>query len=241
MKTLALALLLSCPAWGVIANVAHVACGDNGGGTCTTSAVNDTGATLLTVGCTSFTGFSCTVADSNSNTWVPLTTYGSTTLPNTTTTTIYYAVSPTVGASDTYTCSAKFTGCFQASWSGTLTTPLVIDFEVGNFTASNVLTLSPGAIVASSVGELFFTIFSSDTPVTMTGLTINSGFTVLNTVNTTAAGNAGGSAYLVTSSTALIGPTWTMTGIPSAAASSMATFHAVASAAHKPGVGTGIW
>jgi hypothetical protein len=85
-------------------------------------------------------------------------------------------------------------------------------------------------------------VFATEDTNSFTGISINTGFTVLDTNNTAINGFWGASAYLITTtSTAPVAPTWTYLTNSAKEQAAMATFRSIAVAAHQPVSGTGIW
>jgi hypothetical protein len=174
---------------------------------------NTTGATLL-VALMEGTATLSAPSDSHSNTWTPLTTYGTSAFFK-----FYYVTTPTVGASHTFTNNsgggtvlyvAAFSGInggFQTGTDAGSTTPSGATIQPGSITPSPACNLIVTGVV-NGVGSLTFS--------------VNDSFTVLQTQNTFAP--SGSIAYLVDSGTTAINPTWTASAAGSDAGANIAAF-----------------
>lgn len=205
---------------GGIALVAHIGLASStaGAGTITTSAINNTGATLLIACGSTFpgnatwgTGTSGPLSDSSTNTWNYLTAQKPGFSDNEHQ--CAYAFNPTVTGSQTFsftTIAITNAAICAASFSGTKTTSAVFHVQNGA-TSNSAASLSTGNVTPSATNELLFTAWNPKTNVS-TGLAVNNGFSILDTVVNS--GGTGGSlscAYLIDSASAAIAATWSIT------------------------------
>lgn len=179
------------------------------GSVCTTPAVNTTGATLIvcsySVQSTSATDV---CASSPSTTFTCLTHYPS----NSGNTQICYSFNPTTSATQTFSIGPTNASLFISAYTGTSITSAVFcsGTDKGHDSGgSAVSSIQPGSITPCESGDLSISVWSSfDGTGSITGLGIDSSFTITDTnVDTFGNINAGSMAYLVTSSGA-INPTW---------------------------------
>lgn len=209
-----------------IALVSGTQAGGTSGGV-TTSSIDTTGATLITL-CVASYGASAvpTMSDSKSNTWTQRTTY--TPAGDNVRHTIFYCVSPTVGSGHTFTASGS--GIYPAiaarAWSGNATTGTYLT-ENGQSTSSTQTSYAPGSVTPSSNGALLvagWALYGGTT-----SPSIDNGFTIAGTVNYSS-GNCFGlrDAYLIQTSAGAINPTLSWTTAVKVA-SSIAAFKALAS------------
>ena len=202
---LAVLCLLSClPARAAIALVSHAYCFDSGdSGSCTTSTINTTGATLLTVVIEGYNATG-TVSDHYANSWNYLTTQSVSGVGHLT---IAYAYGPAVGASETFTCSVVYAGCKASAWSGTLTTSSVYDTQNGA-SSSSATSLATGSITPAQTGELILSGWGTRNNSGQGGTAaVTASLTILDCA-TVSTGDADCDAYLVDSNSSGINPTW---------------------------------
>ena len=184
----------------------HTFAQSSGGGAVTTSAVDTSGADLITVGVSSGSLSLMTVTDSKSNSYTnkTLQTDGAT-VSN------YHAFvqAPTVGGSHTFTVgsAATFPTIFVAWWSGSVSTPF--DAESGADTGGvGSTTGAPGSITPAESNELF--VVGATTNGSAPAFSIDSGFTITDSVGLSAGNAYGGAfAYKIVSDTSAQNPTWT--------------------------------
>lgn len=201
-------------------------------GTTTLTAINNTGASLLTATVGWAKGGSTPViTDSLGNTWTKLTTAGPALPTLFVDSCIWYAKNPTVGASQTLTSTAAVnnfqTVTFQA-WSGVDTTA---PFDVENVGTGVTTTVQPGSVTPANAGSLI--VSSMSPPDQSSGtVSINSGFTILDGAPyllSTAEGSYIG--YLIQLTAAAVNPQWsgfTAGATTNVAASSIAVFKSAA-------------
>lgn len=198
----------------------------------TTPGVDTTGASLLVIGAADyFTDITtCTVTDSNSNTWHHLSNQPGDT---NTETALWYAwdkagASLVVGSEHTVTitCTMPYLGLTFAAYSGTLTTADPFDVQNGSGATTFSTSGQLGSVTPSQNTSLIVTIVTANTGSTCT---VDSSYTVTDCrpwqsgVNEMAA-----QAYLVQTSATATNPTWSIVGGTSAIA---------AIAAFKPAAG----
>ena len=165
--------------------------------TITTSAVNMTGATLLVFIASGKTPVgSFTVSDSTgANTWTALAKLTSADAGNDLQ--MFYAVNPTVGATQTFTltiATGNFPTIMVLGFSGTSTVSSVFDAQTSHLTLAATTTVAPGAIVPAVAGEVFVTAgMNSNGGIS---LSINDGFTITDS-DQTGTYEVGGAAYSI--------------------------------------------
>lgn len=186
--TLAIALVASTSNGGTVSGV-------------TSSAINSTGATLLTamVAYYGTTGTTANISDSSGNTWTQLSDYTNGTNYRVR---LFYCLAPTSAASHTMTFSKSGsypTVCFSA-WSGVST----YDSESGS--SANGTSVKPGSITPTSSGALLLTSLFNGA---VQSYAIDSGFTELANVAFLSGQHVGGEfAYLIQPTAAAVNPTW---------------------------------
>lgn len=192
------------PPTGIFSFIASVGAGSGSNGS-TTSSMNTTGAKLIVMSVIGYAPSAvCTVSDSKSNTWTPLTlAYDS--YPQTYQQ-FYYCVNPTVGSGHTFTTSgtASYSGCNVIAFDCTMT-PYYDQFAAND---GIINTMNPGSITAVQDNTLFITGVS----VLNTGLsyTIDSGYTITNQQAYSAGNNLSDAmAYKITTGLPTLNPLWT--------------------------------
>lgn len=175
----------------------------------TSAAIDTTGANLLTFNASYFGTAGVTISDSKGNTWALRKNDGVAVDNNTDS--LYDCLNPTVGTGHTFTVGTPGGSNYSvgqiAAWSGA-TTPATVD-GTPTGTAVAALTVQPGSRTPGQAGSLFVTGFSGHE---VTGVTINSGFTIAGQTNTVGGVNySGAMAYLIQGAAAAINPTWTAT------------------------------
>ncbi|MFM2357274.1 MAG: hypothetical protein RJA61_11 [Candidatus Parcubacteria bacterium] len=180
--------------------IANTGAGSSGGNNVTTGAIDTTGANLIVVVVSWYSGAANTLSDSKGNTWTALTAYAA----GNTQQRIYYAYNPTVGSGHTFTATnSSYPSIAVSAWSGAATSPY--DVENGS-SGSGITSKQPGSVTPSENNELIITGLGFDTSNT---LSINSGFTISNQLNYTVGNYMGGAmAYLVQTTSAAVNPTW---------------------------------
>lgn len=202
LSILALAL---CPAvFGTIAPVANTSCG--AATTCTTGAINTTGATLAVIAATDFNNTiqAANISDSKGNTWTNLTTQFS----STTRARLFYSVLSSVGSGHTFTvASASFPSIVVRTFSGVKTSS-PFDVETGG--TSSTTTVATGSLTPSENNELIVTGVGFDRIATPS---IDSGFNTPVGVNFSSGSNMGTSlSYIIQTTATAVNPTWTVSG-----------------------------
>lgn len=185
----------------------HAVAGSSNNNSVATSGVDTTGADLLVVIIHDYGASALgTLTDSKSNTWHALTSYQSGTVARCT---IFWSKPTSVGSGHTFSfagAASSFPSITMSAWSGAGSSP----FDVGNgATTAGASTLATGSVTPSQVNALVIAGFteSSGTP---SG--INGGFTVTDSLGTSASREGGGHAYLVETSIVAANPTWTNGG-----------------------------
>jgi hypothetical protein len=189
----------------------------------TTGAVDTTGASLIALILTSNDPASCTISDSKSNTWTPLTTRGLVRL--------YYCINPTVGSGHTF--SASSTGQLPALAMQAFSATGTVSFDQQSGATGSATSLQPGSITSGGGAAVFVSgVAYVDTGVA----TIDSSFSTSDTPIGLAGGlHYGiGAAYFAVGSSTAKNPTWTQ-GSSTTIDVAMATFKSTTTIA--PGAG----
>lgn len=118
----------------------------------TSSAINTTGATLLTVVIATDDGFGTAgvVSDNKGNTWTRIVRQDSTAFSQAE---LFYCQNPTVGSGHTVTYNENFTALEFDAWSGTATTSVLDSFSSSGGSSPR----QPGSITPANAGSLFLT------------------------------------------------------------------------------------
>jgi hypothetical protein len=181
------------------------------GGTGTTSAIDTSGADLLVAYMSYDSG--ATFSDSKGNTWTALTARshnGSDSFGR-----FYYVENPTVGTGHTFSSSQSFASVFVQAWYGSLS-PTAYDQETGS-TASSTTSQQPGSLTPTEDNSLL--VFAVANGGNASAHSVNSGFTISNTVTAVTGLRYGGSmAYKVQGTKAAENPTYSWTGSTTVAA-----------------------
>jgi len=208
--------------------------------TATTTAIDSTGADLLVIGITADNGAATigTPTDSKSNTWLACTDQS----VSSSVAGLRYAESPTVGSSHTasYTTVNKFPAMALLAFSGAKASSALDQQNRNSGTGTNSRT--PGSITPSEDNCLIVTVLNFEG--TIAGLSIDSGFTIVQSSDFLANGEGFAIAYKVQTTAAAVNPTWSWTtNRPSsaviasfksaAAASSIKTINGLARASVK--------
>jgi len=229
-------LAASLSAWGTAPALVGTPQSCSGAHTCTTAAMNTTGANLLVVveGTFSTTTDPIAPTDSKGNSWTGLTTR---TQGGNVRNRIFYSIPTSVGASHTFTVETTtsfFPAIVVMAFSGVGQTGQI---DVENGSTASTATIQPGSVTPASDNSVLVTGVSMDS--NAGGVpTINSGF---NTPVGIAPGAAEGAwmSYLVQNPKAAINPTWTFsTGV--GRATNIAVFKPPASNAPAR-KGSGVW
>jgi len=196
------------------------------GTTVTTSAIDTTGANFVIVGTAALSpgdgGGSCTISDSKSNTWVGLTPtdgfFGRTKM--------FFVGNATVGSGHTFTITctlANAPSMMVAAFSHVFAGGNPSDQEgAGAFKgATDPATIQPGSVTPSQNNELVVSTLGLFQVTTV--ISINSGFTIAQTLDGNLTTFTGSLAYLVQGTAGAINPTWNYT-IQSNSEAVIATF-----------------
>lgn len=209
-------------------------------GTFTSPSIDTTGADLLVISVSNYTGFTTelVVSDSKGNTWIPLTPRLKT--ADNARNWIYYAKNPTVGSGHTFTVGHAVHNTYGSmcvsAWSGAdLTDPF--DQENGAFSNSFLTSLQAGSVTPSEDNELVIAAIAigylGGDGFTGTA-SIDSGFAITNQEPNVSFNNVqSAQAYLVQTTAAVVNPTWSWSPSKRPAATA-ATFKAAAVAGGLP-------
>lgn len=193
--------------WSVVSST-NKGFGMTGG---TTTAINTTGAKLITVVVEYFSGSGggpATLTDSQSNTWTCLPVQALTQAGEE----LCYVISPSTSASHTFTNSGanNYSAMEVAAWTeaGTPT------FDKSSGATSTVTTVQPGSVTPANANSLLVTSFA--TGYVGGAQSVNSPFTTL-TQQPNVFGNnlGGGQGWFQETPTTAQNPTWTTTGTTS--------------------------
>ena len=200
--------------------------GANAGGT---ASIDTTGADTLivVVGCDNATF--PTLTDSKSNTWTGLTISAGS--GGTRQERIFYAKNATVGTGHTFTLSgtSNFVSMCFSAWSGGNTTAPFDQQQTGG--ASFGSTVQTGSVTPGSANELLVAGISH-TQINSAADTIDSSFTVLDSITDTGFGHTNtGLAYQIQTTATTRNPTWTSSGGNDTLSASIATFKVASAAA----------
>lgn len=184
------------------------------GNTVTTPSIDTTGATLLVLGFTFYTGGSATnpptVTDSKSNVWTPLVVSS---VAANMGSILYYSTNPVVGSGHTFTetASNSFPSIAILAVSGGLS-PNVFDQQNGNNNNGGGSSITTQNVTPSADNELLVTVVNAENTPTYT---IDSSFIISNQKLALSLSYATGLAYIIKGSgTSGVGvnPTWGATG-----------------------------
>jgi len=198
------------------------------GNAVSTTAIDTTGATLLVISVSWYSGTTTalTISDSRGNTYTPLTLRNAGNAAHR----FYYCANPTsVGSSHGATASA--TGIYAvvtlSAYAGTAPTA---SFDVENgATATSGTSLATGSVTPAANGALIVSGWAGMN--NTSNPTVGSGLTKTTSQNPSAGTCiAGAMAYLIQTTAAAINPTWSWTGTDHVA-ESVAVFKATAAAA----------
>jgi hypothetical protein len=195
--------------------VAHAAAAGSG---TLTSAIDTTGASLLTLVAVAYNVNTCLAAspvDSKSNTWVALTNYAA---GGGASICIWYVANPTVGTGHTVSYSSTFASVGFAAWSNVVTTS---PSDVNTGATSTALSLNTGAVTPTANNELCFaggTEFTTPAESSFAFPSPLQTFTVLDTEPSSGSGNMGlADGYFVQTTAASISTTYTIVSSEGAA------------------------
>jgi hypothetical protein len=204
---------------GTYALVTH-ATGNGASGSITTANANTTGAKLIVVSVSWFSG-TCAVSDNKGNTYTALTAHGDNS--GIYSNRLFYCVNPTVGSGHTVTATGNFVVVNMEAFSLTGGGSPTFDTQSGyNHNSVNTTTFHPGSVTPAGNNELFVT--SASWNISGITSTIDSSFTI--TDQSQQGGNAlsGGLAYKIQTTSGSENPTWTFSGTVNTGSASIAVF-----------------
>jgi hypothetical protein len=210
------------PGGGPPALITHTGTGGGINGV-TSSSINTTGANLLVVAVSWYSGITAngTISDSKSNTWSALTE--STSTSNNVSCQLFYCYGATVGSGHTFTyngTSIYASICVEA-FSNVAASPF--DHENGAGSA-NATTIQPGSITPSQAHSIIVSAFSFGANSSGT-ISVDSSLTITDTAAYVTATSEGLSmSYNILSSASATNPTWTSQFITNVLASRVADF-----------------
>ncbi len=172
----------------------------NGCSSSTSTTIDTSGANFLTMVTVDYAKNSATdiITDSKGNTWQHLNNYSG----SNANVTIWYVVNPVVGSGHSFTAKGGCVSMFISAWSG-MSTVLPFDVQNGNGCTS-CTSLSTGSVSPTTGNVLVITGYSDNNTST---LSINSGFTILDTQRNASA-ETGGVAYLIQPTATTVNPSW---------------------------------
>jgi hypothetical protein len=190
--------------------------------TITTGAIDTTGADTIFVAVSWYIGAGggAVLTDSKSNTWHGLTTYNDGTNQNSR---IYYAYNATVGSGHTFTVTgiASYPALAVSAHSGGLLTD-PFDQENGANPASGT-SGQPGSVTPSENDEILVTMLGNQNT-NSNSVSINSSYTLIDTIDRGANGIGVSLAYLIQTSASASNPTWSWGGANDDTSLAIATF-----------------
>jgi hypothetical protein len=202
---------------GTYSLIAHATA--NGGSSGTTAGTNTTGANLIIISASWFSG-AATISDNKGNTYTALAAHGDT--DGQYSNQFYYCVSPTVGSGHTFTLAAAFGVINVAAFSLSSGTP-AFDTQNGlNFSFANTTSFQPGSVAPAGNNELFVT--SAAWNQTGVSASIGSSFIITDQAQQGANALSGALAYKIQTAGGSENPTWTFSGTINAGSSSIAVF-----------------
>jgi hypothetical protein len=196
--------------------------GSSDGAGFTTTGIDTTGANLLVVVVSDDPGEAGVLTDSKSNSWTPLNSYQNAGGDQVQ---MYYCSNPTVGVGHTFSITGTINNPSLSigAFSGSTAAPF--DQQNGASVANGVNALSTGSITPGENDELIVATFSGGGSLFITGLAIDSGFTIASNIIDTGEHYATAICYKIQTTAEAINPQFTWTDDGSAAAS-IASFKA---------------
>lgn len=185
--------------------------------------VNTTGASIVYVAVSQFNGITIgTLTDSKSNTWIGLTArIGPAEAYNR----IFYCAPCTVGSGHVFTWD-NGTSIFGAlaiqAWSGSNVSPF--DVQNGAVAAAGVKPIQPGSVTPSQNNSLIITSVDPTGATTAASYTVDSGFTITDSINAQPGIEGLAMGYLVQSTAGAVNPSWSWTGTSNDSAATIAVF-----------------
>jgi len=183
-------------------------CNNFGGCTATTSSVNTTGATLITVALSVFNQVcfgNTTVTDNKSNTYTRQTANPQSGVASSC---IYRCNPCTVGTGHTISASGSAVGLMMVAFSSTRLTPDPLDQQASASSVGNATTLQQGNITPTATNEILLSVIANCSAAFDGNLGINSSYTFVG-INNSGAGCQIGTAYIQETNIVAKNPTWT--------------------------------
>jgi hypothetical protein len=205
----------------------------------TTGAIDTTGVTLLVASASWFPGIDAnpTLTDSKSNTWTGLTAQAS----GNSKVRIWWTIPSSVGSGHTFTIGGAgsiFAAIFVSGWTGQHASP---QDQQNGATVTTASTLSTGSVTPSENNELLIAALVMDDN-SAGAVSINTGFTITNTVPLTGGNSVGGShAYLVQGSAGATNPQWNVTNSAASLCAAIVTFKSDGLGGTRPVKMVGPW
>lgn len=198
----------------VLGNHSTFAGAQDGG---TTAAINTTGATMLTVTGAFLSSVSGIpgIVDSAGNGWTRLNHY---TVSGSVGVSTWYVTNPITSATHTASLLGSFVYCpfSLIAWTGNRTASVVAG-QNGNQASSNVASIQTGSVSPLEANTMYLCILGQNG--TISGVGVDSGFTVLHSLPYGAGNNYGYYlGYLLQGAPAAVNPTWSWTTSQVAAA-----------------------
>ena len=193
----------------------------------TTTGINTSGANLIVVAVNAVTGVTATLSDSNSNTWMLISSQATGGSPSGTNY-LYYCYAPTVGSGHTFTVTTTAGAPAVAAIAVSGASPSPFEQSVQAFTATGSPVNLPNDLTPEMPYELLVTgVGVNVIPATFS---INAGYTIeAQSAGTAGKGSPIAIAYLIQTAQANSQPSWSFTGGTgsSRGAAVLATFQSV--------------
>jgi hypothetical protein len=189
------ALIATFKANGTIAFVSGASKIGAGATTTTTSAINTTGATLLVVTVTQYSGAGAgTLSDNKSNSW---STAVGPIIVGETESWIFYSTTGNVGSGHTFAFAGGTAAAVDVQSFSQTATSSALDQTNSNTSTGNITSLQTGSVTPSIIGEVIIAGWTADN--STASLSINSSFTIPNPVVYYSNGfsEAGAAAYFI--------------------------------------------
>lgn len=203
----------------------HTGAGSTDTNNVTTTGIDTTGATIIVAELASWSAIDPTFTDSKGNSWTALSQAGD--IGGHSYSKLYYCINPTsVGAAHTFTASSTSgapsinVACFSGGAGN-------FDQQAVAHTVDNggAVVLSTGTITPTGSNQLVITGVATAVTNGTTITAVDGGFTITDTVSSTANCSGGGLAYLIQTTIAAANPQWTTAGAaPNQISAAVASF-----------------